>query len=196
MINDAIKGDDGEDEDVTVDADPEAKKPSTLAVRKLLIEIAFADAGKTETSKNQAPWIKPYWPSTSYKEGYANREPYCAAAMCHWIDVWLAIAEVQKAFGKSAAELEKWRCKSARVFDWPDWAKTKKLPILGENAVLHTGDLFIFDMSHCGIVYNDDSKQVYTIEANTGASGGRDGDGCFKKVRNRTLAKCFIRMLA
>jgi hypothetical protein len=116
--------------------------------------------------------------------------------MCKWVDDWLAIAEVQKAFGKSAADLEKWRCKSAAAYGWHDWAKAKKLQILGENAVLHTADIVVFDFSHIGIVYNDDSKQIFTIEANTGASGGRDGDGCFKKVRNRTLAKVFIRMLA
>jgi hypothetical protein len=185
-----------EDEDVTVDADPAAKKPSTLAVRKLLVDIAGKDAGKMEASRNQAPWIKPYWPSTTYPEGYANREPYCAAAMCKWVDDWLALPEVIKAFGKSKAELEKWRCKSARAFDWQDWAKAKKLPILGENAVLHTADVVVFDMSHIGLVYNDDEKSFYSIEANTGATGGRDGDGCFKKVRNRTLAKCFIRLLA
>jgi hypothetical protein len=168
---------------------------TTLEVRKQLIEIAGKDAGKMETSRNQAPWIKPYWPSTSYPEGFANREPYCAAALCHWVDKWLALPAVADAFGKSLSELEAWRCKSARVFDWPDWAKRKKLPILGENAVLHTADIMVFDMSHIGLVYNDDEKMVFTIEANTGATGGRDGDGCFKKVRNRTLARCFIRML-
>jgi len=185
-----------EDEDVTVEVNAAPRKVSTLPIRRLLVDIAGKDAGKMEKSRNQAPWIKPYWPSTSYPDGYANREPYCAAALCKWVDDWLALPEVQQAFGKSAAELEKWRCKSAAAFGWADWAKQKKLPVLGENATLHTADIMVFDMSHIGIVYNDDDKSVYTIEANTGATGGRDGDGCFKKVRNRTLAKCFIRMLA
>jgi hypothetical protein len=116
--------------------------------------------------------------------------------MCKWTDDWVALPEVGEAFDMSAGELEMWRCKSARVFDWPDWAKRKKLSILGENAKLHTGDVMVFDMSHIGVVYSDKGNNVYTIEANTGATGGRDGDGCFSKVRARSLAKCFIRMLA
>ena len=169
---------------------------STLAIRKLLVEIARKDVNKTEVSRNQAPWIKKYWPSTSYPEGYANREPYCAAAMCKWVDDWMALPEVCEAFGMTAGELEKWRCKSAAAFGWQDWAKMRKVPILGENALLHTADVMVFDMSHIGIVYNDKGNNVYTIEANTGATGGRDGDGCFSKVRSRSLAKCFVRMLA
>lgn len=170
----------------------------TLEIRKMLIAIARKDVGKMETSRNQAAWIKPYWPSTSYPGGYKNREPYCAAAMCHWVDKWLAIPEVADAFGKTLAELEKWRCKSAAAFKWQDWAKEKKVKILGEDAVLHTADIMIFDMSHIGVVFNDDEKLVHTIEANTGGgkNAGREGDGCFQKVRNRTLAKCFLRLLA
>ena len=61
---------------------------------------------------------------------------------------------------------------------------------------LHTGDLMVFDMSHIGIVADDSKANIYTIEANTGATGGRDGDGIFTKVRQRPMARGFIRLLA
>ena len=60
---------------------------------------------------------------------------------------------------------------------------------------LKTGDIMVFDMSHIGIVTNDKGTKVWTIEGNTGASGGRDGDGVWDKVRQRKEAKSFIRIL-
>lgn len=170
---------------------------STLNLRKKLVSIARQDVGEMEVSRNQSPTIKKFWPSTSYPEGYNNREPYCAAAVSYWVDKWLEDPDVLKAFGFTKDQAEKWRCKSARVFDWPDWAKQKGLLVMSDsqNHVLHTGDLMVFDMSHIGIVFDDFDTHVRTIEANTGATGGRDGDGIFEKTRARSLAKCFIRLL-
>jgi hypothetical protein len=60
---------------------------------------------------------------------------------------------------------------------------------------LRVGDLMVFDISHIGIVRDDDSKGVYTIEANTGNGSIRDGDGCFERVRQRAQARAFIRLI-
>lgn len=170
---------------------------STLALRQKLVAIAMRDEGQKEVTRNRAPWIQKYWPATSYPEGYANREPYCAAAVSYWVREWLKDPEVLKAVGKTAAQAESWRCKSARAFDWQDWAKKKGVRILSDSQkeVLHTGDIMVFDTSHIGIVVDDYKDRVVTIEANTGPSGGRDGDGCYKKDRPREIARCFIRLL-
>lgn len=45
------------------------KKKTSLDLRRELVGIARLDRGKTEVTKNQAPWIKKYWPATSYPEG-------------------------------------------------------------------------------------------------------------------------------
>jgi len=170
---------------------------STLALRQQLVEIARRDVGKTETTRNRAPWIQRFWPATSYPEGHANREPYCAAAVCYWVREWLAIPEVREALGMTWPQAEQWRCKSARAFDWLDWAQKRGLKVLSDRPTerLRVGDLFVFDMSHLAIVKDDDTSGVYTIEANTGATGSRDGDGCFEKVRQRHQARAFIRLI-
>jgi len=170
---------------------------TTYELRKKLIEIARLDVGKLETSRNQAPFIKKFWPATSYPEGYVNREPYCAAAMCYWVQQWLTIPEVLAALNMSASAAEKWRCKSAAAFGWLDWAVKKGLVLLSDSQseTLHTGDVVVFDFSHIGVVVTDFDTHVHTIEANTGATGGREGDGVFEKVRARSLAKKFIRIL-
>lgn len=172
---------------------------TTYELRKRLVEIAKNDIGQVETSRNQAPFIKRYWPATSYPEGYANREPYCAAAVCYWVQQWLKDPAVLAALGRTPAQAEKWRCKSARAFDWRDWGKKNGLLVFDDNPknVIHTGDLMIFDFSHIGIVDTDDTKRriVKTVEANTNAGGSRDGDGCWEKERALSLAQCFVRLL-
>lgn len=171
---------------------------STLALRRKLVEIAARDVGQIETSRNRGPAIAKFWPATNYPDGYANREPYCAAAVAFWVVCWLYLPEVQAAFGKTPSQLEKWRCKSAAAFGWLDWAKRNGVAVLSDSPseILHTGDLMVFDMSHIGIVDTDRGNLVYTIEANTGSAGGRDGDGIFRKVRQRSLARGFVRLLA
>lgn len=171
---------------------------STLDLRRQLIAIAARDVGQMETTRNQGPAIKKFWPATNYPEGYKNREPYCAAAVCYWVQQWLAIPDVSAAFGKTAAQLEKWRCKSPAAFGWIDWAKKAGAQILSDSPanILHTGDIVVFDFSHIGIVEDDSGDRIFTIEANTGATGGRDGDGIFRKSRPREVARCFIRLLA
>jgi len=170
---------------------------STLHLRQRLVYIAKDDVGQIESSRNQGPAMKRYWPATSYPEGYANREPYCAAAVCYWVREWLKDPEVLSALGMTPTKAESWRCKSAGAFAWFDWAKKRGLLTMTDGAAntLHAGDIMIFDMSHIGIVFNDSGSEVFTIEANTGPTGGRDGDGVWEKVRQRSLARNFIRLI-
>lgn len=168
----------------------------TLEIREELIQIALRDRGKTEVTHNQGEWIEKFWPATSYPDGYENEEPYCAAAMCYWVREWVQLGEVQEAFGHDEETLENWRPKSAAVFDWEDWADDKGVPILSRDAVLHTGDIMIFDCSHIGVVWTDKGDNILTVEANTGPEGEREGDGCYVKLRSRYEARSFLRLLA
>lgn len=171
---------------------------NTLTLRKRLIEIARLDVGQTEASTNRGPAMKKFWPATDYGDGYADRAPYCAAAVCYWVREWLKDAEVLSALGMTAKQAEAWRCKSAAAFGWRDWAKKKGLLVMNDSMsnILHTGDLMVFDCSHIGIVVNDHGDWVDTIEANTGSSSTRDGDGVWTKTRHRSAALCFVRLLA
>jgi hypothetical protein len=60
---------------------------------------------------------------------------------------------------------------------------------------LRVGDFMVFDSSHIGIVENDSGNLVYTIEYNTSSSGSREGDGCWKKTRDRKEARFFVRVM-
>jgi hypothetical protein len=170
---------------------------SNLAIRQALVEIARRDVGKVEVSRNRAPWIAKYWDATTLPNGHAERQPYCAAAVAWWVREWLKMPEVLEALKMTPAQAERWRCKSARAFDWLDWARKQKLEILSDRPTerLRVGDVMIFDVSHIGIVRDDDARGVFTIEANTGNGSVRDGDGCFERVRTRSQARAFIRLI-
>lgn len=178
---------------------------STYEIRKKLVDIARRDKGKTEVTKNQAPWIKRLWEATSYGiDGFKNREPYCAAGVASAVRDWLTDPKVREAFGfATEQEAEKWRCKSASCIkaddSWWNWARSKKgVQVLPPNSILKMGDIVIYDYSHIEIVSDDDgtaSGPFTAVGYNTNASGSRDGEGCFEKPRNRARVKCFIRLL-
>jgi len=166
----------------------------------LFLEIARRDLGKTEESRNRAPWIAKFWPSTSYgMEAYQKREPYCAAAVASWLNLLgRELAEkglFRSSFGMTLKQFERWRCKSARAFDWRDWARSKGLQVLPETATAMKGDIIVFDFSHIALIEKDLGKRGFTtVEANTNVEGSREGDGCWAKTRARSLAQVIIRL--
>lgn len=183
----------------TVPADT-ATASTGLTFVDWLIRVARRDIGKVEKPKNNmGEWIKKYWPSTSYTDGYDDRQPYCAAACCYWLDTAgeeLAKAGMLEALtGMTAEQFEKWRCQSAAAFGWMPWGKKAKgVTVLPDTAEPRKGDVVVFDFSHIGLVSGVPSKgRVATIEANTGPSGERDGDGCWDKNRPQEVARAFIR---
>jgi hypothetical protein len=170
---------------------------STFELRKKLCAIARRNVGKTEVTKNRAPWIAPLWKATSYPDGMANQEPYCAAGIAWCLKTWgEENPEVLKALKMTPAQFEKWRCKSAGAFAWQHWAEDKGLQILGEDANFHAGDLVIYERSHIEMYVDDLPGGSFTaIGYNTNNIGSRDGEGAFEKPRARTGIKAVIRIL-
>lgn len=172
--------------------------------RHLFVEIASTDIGQTEDTPNRAPWIAKLWPATSTPylynltdRSYRGRPPYCAAGTSWVLKEFLsrlsAMGELRKTTGMTGAQAEKWRCKSPGAWAWKNWAESKGVTILPDTAFrVPTASFIVFDMSHIGMVKSDTRDSVSTVEYNTGPAGGRDGDGCWSKTRNKKLAKCFI----
>lgn len=167
---------------------------STLAIRQKLVDIAGDEVGTVETGRNTGKRVKLYQAATNLA---GTGWPWCAAFVCWCIQQWGKDPDVLATLKKTPEQFEKWRPKTAAAFGFEDWAKKNKLLILSDSQQneLRTGDIMVFDMSHIGIVADDNGTKVYTHEGNTGATGGRDGDGVWSKVRQRSEARCFIRIL-
>ncbi len=168
---------------------------STLPIRQKLIDIARREVGTLERGRNTGPRVRQYQAATNLEgTGWA----WCAAFVCWCIREWGKDPEVLKALGKTAAQFESWRPKTAAAFGLEDWARKKGLLVLPAEGrpALRTGDLVTYDMSHTGFVADDQGGNIYAIEGNTGATGGRDGDGVWEKTRNFKESRAFIRLIA
>jgi peptidoglycan hydrolase-like protein with peptidoglycan-binding domain len=164
---------------------PDAPK-GTLAVS--LVDVATQQLVKDirETSKNQGPEIAKFWTATSYPTGYANREPYCAAFVC-WL-VREAVAGRTVAFSLP---------KSALAYDLEPWARANAAKGVSVVKTPKAGDLFtLATASHCGLVVGVSGSTVITIEGNTDGTGGREGDGVYKRSRPISTIRQFIRINA
>ncbi len=167
---------------------------STLNQRLRLVSTARLEAGTLESARNSGKRVKEYQASTTLS---GTGWPWCAAFVCWCIREWGKDPEVLALLKKTPAQFEKWRPKTASAFGLIDWARKQGLEILSDSQKnqLRSGDIMIFDMSHAAIVVTDEKTKVLTIEGNTGPSGGRDGDGVWEKSRERSMARCFIRLL-
>lgn len=170
---------------------------STLSVRQKLIDIARREVGTREVGRNTGKRVREYQAATDLAKEQPTGWPWCAAFVCWCIREWGKLPEVLAALKMTAAQFERWRPKTAAAFGLEDWARKRGLQILAADSIpsLRTGDIVTFDMSHTGLVADDARGVIKTIEGNTGASGGREGDGVWDKQRNFKESRNFIRLL-
>lgn len=142
-----------------------------------IISAARGEVGVRETSANQGPGIAKYWDATTYKGGYANREPWCAAFVCWCVR-------------QAGIFSENDRPKSAAAYKgggFESWARSKspKVVLTTRPSKINAGDLVIFSFSHIGIATSasDASGNYSTIEGNTNGAGSREGNGVYEKTR-------------
>ena len=159
--------------------------PKNMSKIEKMISIFKTQLGIHETSKNHGVGIEKYWSATNYPDGYSDRQPYCAACLC-WV------------IRESGLFTEEERPKTPAAFGFEKFAdNSKKVKINRSVKSVKKGDIVIFKFSHIGLATSDSDKygDFYTIEANTGPSGGRDGDGVYEKVRNITAVRSTITVL-
>lgn len=155
-----------------------------------LVQLAQADLWIREESKNQGPGIKKYWDATTYKDGFENREPYCAAAVCWWIRE--ACKGIKTPFKLPNTPV------AYNLMVWPAKELNQGLLFIPKRADLLPGDIVIWEFSHASIVEKacpKGSTEVQTIDANTSPqSGDNEGGGVFRRVRSRNLIRGVVRI--
>jgi len=154
-----------------------------------LVQVAGAEIGVAETSRNRGPEIAKYWSATSYQDGMQERQPWCAAFVA-----WCLREAIVRRYGSEAACPFK-RCRSARCFDWVDWANLQ-----GQVDVSRTpkvGDIAVYRFSHIGIVVEaSGGSDFWAIEGNTDDDGGREGVEVARRRRQIRQALAFLRLPA
>ena len=152
-----------------------------------LVQVAGTQLGVAETSRNRGPEIEKYWSATSYPDGMAERQPWCAAFVA-----WCLREAIVRRYGSEAACPFK-RCRSARVADWLDWAR--RTDGVGVVKSPRTGDIAIYTFSHIGVVSGTiGGTDFEATEGNTDDSGGREGVEVAVRRRQIRQAKAFLRL--
>lgn len=161
--------------------------------RSLIVEAARTWLGTRETSRNRFHGMVIIWESTSEPEGWREREPYCAAAVCRWIH-----AAVKSGLPLSGPRPQMPNVRTINGAEgWVDWANRNDHSVLGNRFTPMPGDIVVFwpHFSHIGIATGRViNGEIETIEANTNSEGSRDGDGFYLKTRKRSVIGSVIRL--
>lgn len=160
---------------------------TSIAAR--IVEIAATQLGIREVTKNQGPGLEKFWTATSYEDGYANREPYCAAFVCWVVREACAGRSITFSLPTSALayDFEKWGAANAK----------KGVSVLAKGAALKPGDIFtLAAASHVGIIKAVNKTTATTIEGNTDGSGSREGDGVYERTRTIVSLRKVVRITA
>lgn len=144
-----------------------------------LVDIAVAELHNKEIGDNSGPAVRKYQAATVEAPG---RWPWCAAFVAWCI--------------QQAGYPDGQRFKSALAYDLETWGLQQNGVLLTEYNTAQPGDLVTYDFSHCGIVEFDRGDQIAVIEGNTNDQGAREGDGVYRRYRDRRLVRRFVRISA
>jgi hypothetical protein len=166
-----------------------------------LLEIAEREVGVRESGgNNNGRRIREYQSATDLQPA---AWPWCAAWVDWCIREWLKDEEAVRWLNLKVMTPEAWRPKTALAYGFYEWSKArpKTTLLLSETAEVQPGDIVMFDFSHVGIVVREHKPTgtFESIEGNTNVAGSRDsvsGDGVWRKVRNKRIARNFIRLRA
>lgn len=162
-----------------------------------LLAIAQAEIGtREEGGNNRGARIREYQTATDLPPG---EWPWCAAFVSWCVREWIETPASVNWLGITVLRPQQWRPRTALAYGFVSWSKSRPrtTTLLTDKDQAQPGDIVTFDFSHVGIVLEDDGKNLITVEGNTNGKGERDsqtGDGVWRKIRPKSLARNFIRI--
>ncbi len=140
-------------------------------------EEALLHVGEREVTPNHSPFIGRIWSEIDIgAEWYEKRSAWCCAFVC-----WSLLQASKR--NKLLVDFPK----TASVEAFDDWAHHNALRV--PFATARMGDVVSFrpHFSHIGFVVAVGPEALVTVEGNTGDSGGREGDGVYRKLRDFSI---------
>lgn len=138
-------------------------------------EVAATQVGIKEVGANRGP-VEIYLSSVKLPPG----KPYCCAFTFWTFMRAAALVGVENPHFQTGHVLTHWK----RA---PEKAKLLPEQAIDDIKLIVPGSIFIIDhgndRGHTGIVVSATSRGLVTIEGNTDPSGGRDGDGVYRRTR-------------
>ncbi|MEZ0386104.1 MAG: hypothetical protein ACAI34_03485 [Verrucomicrobium sp.] len=166
------------------------REPTSLA--EAIAKAAESQIGILETEgENRGPGIEKFWSATSYKTGYQNREPWCAAFVCWCILEALLRLVIKPPFKRPT---------TAQAFGFEPWATysdADNVKLVPKDGDIRRGDIIVYSFSHVEIATKDTPKGANLVECvggNTNDAGHREGDGVYRKQRHRRSFRAVVRI--
>lgn len=166
------------EDDVSADGSlPGTSVPGT-SVRLEAARIAASQIGVRETARNSGPEVDAYLASVGLGPGYS----WCAAFVYWCFVTGAASVRADNPCPRTAGALRMWTLAPSSQTQLPE-----------------PGDVFVIDhghgLGHVGFVelVNADGS-LTTVEGNTNASGGREGDGVYRRSRDRAAIRGYLRL--
>ena len=156
-------------------------------IRERMVEISKSEVGVKEEGDNAGRRIVEYQKCTWLPPG---AWPWCAAFIC-WV--------VREALRGYSAPPGFKRPLTAAAWDFERWAMkdggsgVRLYKPAGETNI-EPGDILCYTFSHIGLATACNESEVSTVEGNTDASGGREGDGVWERQRHVSKVRSVIRL--
>ena len=151
---------------------------------EILALAAESQIGQREFGNNGGDAVRKYQSATWLPIG---SWPWCAAFVC-----WCF-----KSASKQSPTAIK-RPQTAAAWDFENWARKEGAKLIkpATGTKVRRGDILVYTFSHIGIAIGDEQLdgKVSTVEGNTNSKGAREGDGVYKKTRNRLKIRSIIRL--
>lgn len=147
-------------------------------------KIAESQVGEKEVGNNGGKAVRKYQAASWLSPG---AWPWCAAFVC-----WCFREALKK------EPLVILRPRTAGAWDFENWARKEGAELIkpAHKSRVRRGDIVVFTFSHIGIAVEDEDElgNVKTVEGNTNAAGSREGDGVYRKTRNKSKIRSIIRL--
>jgi len=146
------------------------------------VRIAVSDIGVQEHGQNSGPEVKTYLASVGLPEGYK----WCGAWMHDVFRRAGYVLEPKRSFALAATWSKKYVILRKGELDLLEESNVSGMDHISEG-----GDAFTLHynslkrVGHVGMVIGEDDDYFTTVEGNTGPGGEREGQGVYKRVRDK-----------
>lgn len=149
--------------------------PKPVHPRPCVVDAALHEVGVREVTVNGGPEVDRYLASVGLGTGL-----YWCSAFVH--ERFRSCGVVMEPHREFASAL-RWSLVNP-VFHKGDLDK-----YLSDQRISQDGDVFTLNhdggQGHCRIITDEDDTDIYTVEGNTNSGGSRNGDGCYKRIRDK-----------
>lgn len=163
---------------------PVTAAPEPETVQEAAVRIALSDVGVREQGDNDGPEVRSFLASV----GLGPHYKWCGAWMHSVYRRAGLVLEPARSFAMAATWADShivMRKGGLDAFDESNVSDIERISEDGDAFTLHYASLK--RVGHVGMVIGEDDDSFITVEGNTGPGGEREGQGVYKRIRDKEI---------